>query len=235
MTTYKLIWDDFCSNYLEIIKPPYQQPIDRQTYEQTIVFFEKLMKILHPFMPFLTEEVWHLLREQEKDIIVSEMPVAEDFDPEILQHFDFAAEVINNVRNIRNKKQIPMKEALELKVRANGESGTQTDFDHIIIKLANLSSLEYVEEEVSGATRFLVKSAEFFVPMSDKVDVEAELAKLEEELKYTQGFLASVNKKLSNERFVNNAPEKVVAMERKKAADAEQKIKVIEEQIAGLK
>ena len=235
MTTYKLIWDDFCSNYLEIIKPPYQQPIDRETYEQTIVFFEKLMKILHPFMPFLTEEVWHLLREQEKDIIVSEMPVAEDFDPEILQHFDFAAEVINNVRNIRNKKQIPMKEALELKVRANGEAGTQTDFDHIITKLANLSSLEYVEEEVGGATRFLVKSAEFFVPMSDKVDVEAELAKLEEELKYTQGFLASVNKKLSNERFVNNAPEKVVAMERKKAADAEQKIKVIEEQIAGLK
>jgi valyl-tRNA synthetase len=235
MTTYKLIWDDFCSNYLEIVKPPYQQPIDRETYEQTIVFFEKLMQILHPFMPFLTEEVWHLLREQKEDIIVSNMPKAEAYDAGIIADFDFAAEVINNVRNVRNKKQIPMKEQLELKVKANGQAGTKSAFDAVIIKLSNLSKLEYVEADVEGATRFLVKSAEYFVPMSDNVDVEAELAKLQEELSYTQGFLASVNKKLSNERFVNNAPAKVVDMERKKAADAEQKIKVLEEQIAGLK
>ncbi len=235
MTTYKLIWDDFCSNYLEIVKPPYQQSIDRETYEQTIVFFEKLMQILHPFMPFLTEEVWHLLREQKEDIIVSNMPKAEAYDAGIIADFDFAAEVINNVRNVRNKKQIPMKEQLELKVKANGQAGTKSAFDAVIIKLSNLSKLEYVEADVEGATRFLVKSAEYFVPMSDNVDVEAELAKLQEELSYTQGFLASVNKKLSNERFVNNAPAKVVDMERKKAADAEQKIKVLEEQIAGLK
>ncbi len=235
MTTYKLIWDDFCSNYLEIVKPPYQQPIDRATYEQTIAFFEKLMKILHPFMPFLTEEVWHLLREQEQDIIVSEMPKSSNFDGQIIADFDFATEVIANVRNLRNKKNIPMKEAMELMVKANAQQGTNSEFDQVIIKLSNLSKLEYVEQDVEGATRFMVKSAEYFVPMSENVDVEAELAKLEEELKYTKGFLMSVTKKLSNARFVDNAPAKVVEMERKKAADAEQKIAVLEEQIATLK
>ncbi len=235
MTTYKLIWDDFCSNYLEIVKPPYQQPIDRATFEQTIAFFEKLMKILHPFMPFLTEEVWHLLGEQEQDIIVSEMPKSADYDAALIVDFDFATEVIANVRNLRNKKNIPMKEQLELMVKANAQSGTQSDFDAVIVKLSNLSKLEYVEADVEGATRFMVKSAEYFVPMSENVDVEAELAKLEEELKYTKGFLNSVSKKLSNARFVDNAPAKVVEMERKKATDAEQKIGVLEEQIAALK
>lgn len=235
MTTYKLIWDDFCSNYLEIVKPPYQQPIHRSTYEQTIVFFEKLMKILHPFMPFLTEEVWHLLREQQQDIIVSNMPQSANFDTSVISDFDFAADVIANVRNLRNKKNIPMKEPLELLVKANAQQGTKSEFDAVIIKLSNLSKLEYVEQEVEGANRFLVKSAEYFVPMSENVDLEADLAKLEEELKYTKGFLISVSKKLSNARFVDNAPAKVVEMERKKAADAEQKIKVLEEQIAGLK
>lgn len=235
MTTYKLIWDDFCSNYLEIVKPPYQQAIDRDTYDQTIAFFEKLMKILHPFMPFLTEEVWHLLGEQKEDIIVSEMPKSSDFDAQIITDFDFASEVIANVRNLRNKKNIPMKEQMELMVKANNQQGTASEFDAVIIKLSNLSKLDYVEADVEGATRFMVKSAEYFVPMSENVDVEAELAKLEEELKYTKGFLMSVNKKLSNARFVDNAPAKVVEMERKKAADAEQKIGVLEEQIAALK
>ncbi len=235
MTTYKLIWDDFCSNYLEIIKPPYQQPIDRATYEQTIVFFEKLMKILHPFMPFLSEEVWHILGEQEQDIIVSEMPKSADFDAKIISDFDFATEVIANVRNLRNKKNIPMKESMELMVKANVQQGTNSEFDQVIIKLSNLSKLEYVEQDVEGATRFMVKSAEYFVPMSENVDVEAELAKLEEELKYTKGFLISVTKKLSNARFVDNAPAKVVEMERRKAADAEQKIGVLEEQIQSLR
>jgi len=235
MTTYKLIWDDFCSNYLEIVKPPYQQAIDRDTYDQTIAFFEKLMKILHPFMPFLTEEVWHLLGEQKEDIIVSEMPKSSDFDAQIITDFDFASEVIANVRNLRNKKNIPMKEQMELMVKANNQQGTASEFDAVIIKLSNLSKLDYVEADVEGATRFMVKSAEYFVPMSENVDVEAELAKLEEELKYTKGFLMSVTKKLSNARFVDNAPAKVVEMERKKAADAEQKIAVLEEQIAALK
>jgi valyl-tRNA synthetase len=235
MTTYKLIWDDFCSNYLEIVKPPYQQPIDRATYEQTIAFFEKLMKILHPFMPFLSEEVWHILGEQDQDIIVSEMPKSADFDAQIISDFDFATEVIANVRNLRNKKNIPMKETMELMVKANAQQGTVSEFDQVIKKLSNLSKLEYVEADVEGATRFMVKSAEYFVPMSENVDVEAELAKLEEELKYTKGFLISVTKKLSNARFVDNAPAKVVEMERRKAADAEQKIGVLEEQIASLK
>ena len=189
MTTYKLIWDDFCSNYLEIVKPPYQKPIDRATYDQTIAFFEKLMKILHPFMPFLTEEVWHLLAEQEKDIIVSEMPKSADYDEALIRDFDFATEVIANVRNLRNKKNIPMKEQMELMVKANAQQGTDSDFNAVIVKLSNLSKLEYVEADVEGAMRFMVKAAEYFVPMSENVDVEAELAKLEEELKYTQGFL----------------------------------------------
>ena len=235
MTTYKLIWDDFCSNYLEIVKPPYQQSIDRVTFDQTIAYFEKLMKILHPFMPFLTEEVWHILGEQEKDIIVSEMPKSVGFDEKLINNFDFATEVIANVRNLRNKKNIPMKEQMELMVKANAQLGTDSEFDAVIVKLSNLSKLDYVEQDVEGATRFMVMSAEYFVPMSENVDVEAELAKLEEELKYTKGFLISVTKKLSNARFVDNAPAKVVEMERRKAADAEQKLKVIEEQIESLK
>ena len=234
MTIYKLVWNDFCSNYLEIVKPAYQAPIERETYDSTVVFFEKLMKMLHPFMPFITEEVWHLLNEQSKDIIISEMPVAKEYNEDIIANFDFAEEVIGAVRNIRNKKNIANKEQLKLYIKRNQEAELSKEFNAVITKLCNLESLEYVNEDMEGANRFMVGTAEFFVPMIENIDVEAELAKLNDELKYQQGFLNSVNKKLSNERFVNNAPAAVVDMERKKAEDAKSKINLINEQIARL-
>ncbi len=234
MTSYKLVWDDFCSNYLEIIKPAYQQAIERTTYEATLTFFEELMQILHPFMPFLSEEVWHSLREQKEDIIVSTMPVSKTYNQQVIEDFEFVQATIGAVRNIRNKKNIPNKESLELLLKINKERVLSKELTAVISKLCNLSKLEYVEQNVEGANRFMVKTAEFFIPMSENIDVEAEIIKLQEDLNYQEGFLKAVGKKLSNERFVNNAPAKVVDMERKKAADAEQKISIIKEQIKKL-
>ncbi len=231
MSIYKLIWNDFCSSYLEIVKPAYKSPIEKDTYIATVGFFEKLMKMLHPFMPFITEEVWHILNEQSKDIIISEMPIAAEYDKEVISNFEFTEEVIGAVRNIRNKKNIANKEKLKLFVKRNQEKELSKELDAVIIKLCNLESLEYINKDLEGANRFMIGTAEFFIPMLDNIDVEAEISKLQQELKYQKGFLASVNKKLSNERFVNNAPSKVVDIERKKAEDAESKIRIIEEQI----
>ena len=233
MATYKLMWDDFCSWYLEIIKPAYQTPIDRETYEATIRIFERLMCMLHPFMPFVTEEVWHTLRErpEEASIMVQHMPMSVFFDQRMLDGFAKAQETIAGVRNIRNSKGLSPKEALELYIR---ESEADTRFDNIIKKVANVSKVEYVSEKVEGAISFMVGTAECFVPMSQNIDKDAELKKLQEELAYTEGFLNSVMKKLSNEKFVNGAPEKVVNIERQKKADAESKIAAIKAQIAML-
>lgn len=233
MATYKLMWDDFCSWYLEIIKPAYQAPIDRETYEATIRIFERLMCMLHPFMPFVTEEVWHTLRErpEEASIMVQHMPMSVFFDQRMLDGFAKAQETIAGVRNIRNSKGLSPKEALELYIR---ESEADTRFDNIIKKVANVSKVEYVSEKVEGAISFMVGTAECFVPMSQNIDKDAELKKLQEELAYTEGFLNSVMKKLSNEKFVNGAPEKVVNIERQKKADAESKIAAIKAQIAML-
>ena len=235
MVTYKLIWDDFCSWYLEIAKPAYQQPVDKNTYEATVSFFEELMKILHPFMPFITEEIWHLLRERVEgdDIIVAKIPVSKEFDNKIIASFERAEQVINGIRNIRKDKNIPNKESIELVVKKGNHP--ECAFYPVISKLGNVSNIEEVEEKPDNAMTFLVGSQEFYVPFSADIDVEAEIAKLEEELAYTEGFLKSVQKKLSNERFVNNAPEAVVAKEKQKQADAEARIKTIKEQLAGLK
>ncbi len=235
MVTYKLIWDDFCSWYLEIAKPPYQQPVDKNTYDATVLFFEELMKILHPFMPFITEEIWHLLRERAEgdDIIIAQIPVFKGFDGKIIASFERAEQVINGIRNIRKDKNIPNKESIELVVK-KGEH-PECIFYPVITKLGNISNIKEVEEKPDNAMTFLVGSQEFYVPFSADIDVEAEIAKLEEELAYTEGFLKSVQKKLSNERFVNNAPEAVVAKEKQKQTDAEARIKTIREQLAGLK
>ena len=235
MVTYKLIWDDFCSWYLEIAKPPYQQPVDKTTYETTVTFFEELMKILHPFMPFITEEIWHLLHERAEgnDIIVAPMPVPEKFDEKIIASFERAENIINGIRNIRKEKNIPNKESIELIVKKGDHP--ECVFYPVISKLGNISAIEEEEEKPANAMTFIVGSQEFYIPFSADIDVEAEIAKLEEELAYTEGFLKSVQKKLSNERFVNNAPEAVVAKEKKKQADAEARIKIIQEQLAGLK
>lgn len=235
MAIYKLVWDDFCSWFLEMIKPAYQSPIDRKTLTKAIEMLESNLKLLHPFMPFLTEEIWQHITERttEQALIISTWPESKSFDAKLITDFDFAAEVISGIRTIRKEKNIPFKDAIELK--AINKDNSSTYFDAVIKKLGNLSSLEYVSEAVTGALTFRAKSNEYFVPISGSVDVEEEIAKLSEELKYTQGFLKSVQAKLSNEKFVNNAPEKVLEIERKKEADALAKIATIEQSLASLK
>ncbi|MCQ2305949.1 MAG: valine--tRNA ligase [Bacteroidales bacterium] len=235
MGIYKLIWDDFCSWYLEMVKAPMGQPIDGVTYRATVTFFENLMKQLHPFMPFITEEIYHFLddRKEGDDIIIAQQPKQKDVDNQVLAQFEITMDVINNIRKIRAEKNIPFKEAIDLVIVDNGN--VCKDFDCIIEKLTNVKSISYVAEKPQDAFGFLVRSMEYFIPVTDSVDAEAELKKLEEELKYTQGFLKSVEGKLSNEKFVNGAPAAVVEKERKKKADAEAKIAVIEQQMAALR
>ncbi len=237
MATYKLVWDDFCSWYLEMIKPAYGSPIDLHTYEATLEIFEKLMCMLHPFMPFVTEEVYHMLRERtdNESIMTIDMPKSVFFDQRTLDEFAIAQEIVTNIRGLRNSKGLSPKEALELFIRIPADSAFTTSYNPIISKLANVSNIATTQDKVDGALSFMIGTIECFVPMSQNIDTEAEIKKLEEELTYTQGFLASVMKKLSNEKFVNGAPEKVVAIERKKQSDAEQKIEAIKAQIEALK
>ena len=232
MKSYKLVWDDFCSWYLEMVKPAYGTPIDNETLEATLNIFDRLMRILHPFMPFVTEEIWHTLRERNEgdSIMAQHMPHSVFYDERLLADFDQAREIIAGVRNLRNSKGLSPKEALELYIKGS-YSGT---FGGIITKLGNVSKIETVNDKVEGALNFLIGTTECFIPVSQNIDKDAELKKLQEELKYAEGFLASVMKKLSNEKFVNGAPEKVVAVERQKKADAESKIEAIKAQIAAL-
>ena len=233
MGIYKLTWDDFCSWYLEMVKAPQGQGIDRVTYDATIKFFENLMLLLHPFMPFITEEIWHAIAERKEgdDIIIAQQPKLQAIDEQILKQFEFTQEVINNVRKVRSDKNIAFRDAIQLVVKGTADK----DFDCVIAKLCNVSEVSYVAEAPAGAFGFIVGSTEFFVPLTGSVDVEAEIKKLEEELRYAQGFLKSVEAKLANERFVNGAPAAVVEKERKKKADAEAKIAVIEQQLASLR
>lgn len=234
MSIYKLIWDDFCSTYLEIIKPAYQQPIDSKTLENTIQIFEKLMQLVHPFMPFITEEIWHLLRERKDDIIISDMPKSSVFDAGLIREFEMAQEVINGLRNIRKERNIPQKDSIDLFIKKNLKEIPKTRFDAVVIKLCNISKLEYVDSEVEAAQRFMVGNTECFVPIGDRIDKVAELARLTSDLRYQEGFLSSVNVKLNNERFVQNAPAAVLNAELKKKSDAEQKIQLLKEQISKL-
>ena len=235
MSIYKLVWDDFCSWFLEMIKPGYQQPIDQKTFGKAIEMLENNVKILHPFMPFLTEEIWQLIAERSTDeaLIVSTWPEQKEFDAKLIENFESASEVITAIRSIRKEKNIPFRDTIDLK--AINRENTSTHFDAVILKLGNIESFEYVTEKVDGALSFRVKSNEYFVPVSGAINVEEEIEKLQTELKYTQGFLKSVQAKLSNERFVSGAPEKVLEIERKKEADALSKIETIEQSLATLK
>lgn len=233
MTLYKLIWDDFCSWYLEMIKPDYQQALDKTTLNSCIDFYEKLMLILHPFMPFITEELWQNLRPRKEgeSVMISAMPVPQTYDEDLLRRFDYLRDAITAIRSLRKDKNIPNKTPLELFIRKNSGEQPDTTFDPVAARLCNISSIEYVSHKVEDAVVFMVKQTEFFVPLSGNIDVEAEIARLKEDLNYQQGFHNSVMKKLSNTSFVNNAPQQVVDNERKKLSDAESKIKIIEEQL----
>jgi valyl-tRNA synthetase len=234
MAIYKLVWDDFCSWYLEMIKPGYEQPIDSRTLETTKDFFENLLKLMHPFTPFVAEELWHQLRNRQEgdDIIIAQWPEVQHSNSEVLAKFTLAEEIITNIRNIRKNNNIANKVKLELFVRKNKE--TDSSFDSVIVKMGNLSVMEYVSEKVNNANSFIVDGNEYFIPFGDSIDIEAEKSKLTEELSYAKKFLASVQGKLKNERFVAGAPEQVVAVERKKEADALAKIALLEEKLASI-
>jgi valyl-tRNA synthetase len=232
MTTYKLVWDDFCSWYLEMVKPAYQKPIDRATLDATVQILEKLLKILHPFTPFITEEIWDNMGERtaEERMIIAPWPEVESVNKKLLSGFESAEKTIMEIRKIRNEKQIAPKEKLNLLIKGNWNA----EFNPVIQKLANLESIESATEAPASAAGFVVKGVEFFVPLEGMVDEGEEKEKLEKELEYTKGFLNSVTKKLSNERFVSGAPEQVVQSEKNKQADAVAKIKALEEQLAGM-
>ncbi|WP_288736604.1 valine--tRNA ligase [uncultured Parabacteroides sp.] len=233
MMIYKLFWDEFSSWYLEMIKPGYQLPIDKATYDATLGFFDALLRLLHPFMPFITEELWQALepRKDGESLMVALMPEVAPVDNAYLDAFEVVKEIVSGVRTIRLQKNIPNKDTLALQVLGDHNDA----FNPVIAKMCNLSEITKTDDKAAGAVSFLVRTTEYAVPLGNMINVEEELAKLAEELKYQQGFLASVQKKLSNESFVSKAPAKVIEMERKKQADAESKIKSIEESIAALK
>jgi valyl-tRNA synthetase len=234
MAVYKLFWDEFSSWYLEMIKPAYGQGINRAVYEATIKFFDNLLHLLHPFMPFITEELWQQIceRKEGESLMVSPMKFGGAVDSDIIADFDVAKEVISNIRTIRLQKNIAQKEPLQLQVV--GENPAER-FAKVITKMCNLSAIESVETKADGAASFMVGTAEFAVPLGNMIDVEAEIARMEAELKHKEGFLQGVLKKLSNEKFVSNAPAAVIEMERKKQADAEAIIKSLKESIAALR
>ena len=235
MGIYKLVWDDFCSWFLEMIKPAYQAPIDKITFDKAIEMLESNLKLLHPFMPFLTEEIWHYIAERtpEEALIVSTWPVLKPFNESLIADFETTMEVISGIRTIRKDKNIPFKDSIELKIINN--DAVSTYFDSVVTKLGNISTLNYVTEKVDGALSFRVKSNEYFIPITGSINLEDEISKLSEELKYIQGFLKSVQAKLSNEKFVTGAPEKVLANEKQKEADALAKIATIEQSLSSLK
>ena len=235
MATYKLIWDDFCSWYLEMIKPAYEKPIDRNTVAATIGYFEKILKLLHPFMPFITEEMWHALNKREESdyLIKARWPIHNHENNRLLEHASEVFELITNIRNTRNTKQLSPKTELKLFVKT-ADFGKFGDFEHVIIKLGNLESIEETQTKVENAVSFVVKGDEFFIPLEENIDLEAECTEIQKELKYAEGFLVGVNKKLGNERFVNNAPEQVILNEKKKKADAEAKINILQERLKSL-
>jgi valyl-tRNA synthetase len=232
MSVYKLVWDDFCSWYLELVKPAYEQPIDPRTLNETIAFLEELLKLLHPFTPFIAEEIWDSLGERtEKDrVIIAQWPQVAPVDAELIEAFDRATTTIMEVRRVRNEKQLPPKAPLQLFVKGNADAG----MNPVITKLAFLSDIEPTNETPANAASFVIKGVEYFIPLEGLLDPKEEKEKLLKELDYVKGFLVSVEKKLSNERFVSGAPEQVLQLEYNKKTDAQSKIKALEEQLASL-
>lgn len=235
MNLYKLFWDEFSSWYLETVKPAYGQPIDVTTYNATLDIFEKMLALLHPFMPFITEELWQHLRNRAEgeSIMVSRMPESNGFDEKLLDNFERVKGIIAGIRNIRQEKNISPKHQLKALIKTNGK--LDKGLEDVVVKLAGLEEFGYADGKVEGASSFMVGVDEVYIPLEGLIDVEEERKKILAELEYTRGFLNSVMKKLNNERFVNNAPADVVAMEQKKKSDAEAKIKALEERLNELK
>jgi len=235
MTVYKLTWDDFCAWYLEMIKPEFGKPIDKKTYEKTVALFESVLRVLHPFMPFITEELWGELspRKAKENIIVASWPKADSFNTTILEEATYSFELITQIRNGRNSKGISPKEALSLSAK-EGDQKLINEFWPIIKKLSNLSEVNFITEKLTGATSFVIKSSEFFISFGGKADAAKEKEIILKDLEYNKGFLASVNRKLDNEKFVKGAKPEVIEIERKKKADAEAKIKSLEESLKAL-
>lgn len=232
MCVYKLVWDDFCSWYLEIIKPEFGKPVDQKTYNQTITFFENILKVLHPFIPFITEELWSELkpRGEKENIIVASWPVANAFNSTLLAEAQTAFDAVTQIRNVRSSKGMSPKEAVSVFC----SSKTSIAFDSFVKKLANVKEVSSTETKIQSATSFLIGTQEFFIPLEGKIDVAKEREEILKDLEYQKGFLASVLRKLSNEKFVNGAPLSVIENEHKKQADAESKIKTLEERLASL-
>jgi valyl-tRNA synthetase len=236
MATYKLIWDDFCSWYLELVKPAYQAPIEKETLETVKALFQKVLKLAHPFMPFITEELWHdeiFGTRSEKDcIIVADFPSIEKFDESLIKEFATVQQIISEVRNIRNSKGISPKVALPLAINATNIDYSK--YQESIVKLANIEELMFVKEKVSGAVSFLAGKDECYIALENNIDVDAEKERISKEIEYLKGFLSSVDKKLSNERFVQNAKPEIVENEKNKKADAEAKIQILQESLVSL-
>ena len=233
MQAYKLFWDDFSGWFLEIIKPAFGKPIDGVTHREALAIFGDLMKILHPFMPFITEEIWQRLavRPEGSSLMIERMPLPAPYEAGMLMRFDVVRDIVSAVRAVRKDNNIPMREPLVL---CASPGATGNEFDQVIIRMCNLSEIRVVEGKVEGAASFRIGTSEFFVPLSDGIDHEEEIRKLKEELVYQEGFLASVLKKLSNEKFVSNAPPKVIDTERKKESDARARIATIRDSLAHL-
>lgn len=237
MATYKLVWDDFCAWYLEMVKPAYQQPVDATTRAASVKFFEQILKLLHPFMPFITEELYHdelFGQRNELDCcIVANYPTVEEVNNSLLKEAELVKGLVSEIRNVRNTRQISPKETLELNIKVNSDVA-YASWLNIVYKLANISKADFVNDKIAGAASFMVGKDEFFIPLSQNVDVEAEKERLTKELEYLQGFLKSVDAKLGNERFVQNAKPEIIQNERNKKADAESKIAIIKESLAAL-
>jgi valyl-tRNA synthetase len=235
MITYKLFWDEFSGWYLEIIKPEYQKPVDRITFEATVAIFEKLLKVMHPFMPFITEEIWQLLlkRDDGESIMIARMPEAKKFNKEIIVRFELVKETISAIRTVRKNKDISNRDKIRLLISSD-KNRYDTEFLPVISKLCNISEISFVSEKQEGTASFIAGTTEYFVPLSGELDIESDIAKIRQDLSYNKGFLVNVLKKLENERFVKNAPPRVLELERKKKSDAESKIKSLEEALRSL-
>jgi valyl-tRNA synthetase len=236
MSTYKTVWDDFCSWFLEMVKPAYEHPIDSKTFNEVKSMFDLILKLIHPFTPFIAEEIWQQLypRKSNEFIVNAPWPKMQSIiKADYLGDFNDFQQVITELRNLRNQKSIANKVAIDLKIRIN-ESRSKK-FDSVLIKLGNISSLEYIADSLKGAYSFVVNANEFFIPFNDEIDVDAELDKIQLEIEDRKGFLSSVMKKINNKKFMANAPQKVVDMEMKKKSDAENQIKVLESKLESLR